>query len=104
MRSALETRSLSYVRGRSFFQRFIIVDETQNLTPHQVKTLVTRAGPRTKIVFIGNLAQIDTPYLTEGSSGLAYLVNRMRDYPRGGHIILRDCERSELADYANIVL
>lgn len=104
MRRTIETKSLSTVRGRSFFQRFIFVDEAQNLTPHQVKTLVTRAGPRSKIIFSGNVAQIDTPYLTEGSCGLSYLVNRMRDYPRGGHVVLKDCERSELADYANIAL
>ncbi|MFA6519571.1 MAG: PhoH family protein [Candidatus Paceibacterota bacterium] len=104
MRLAMETKSLSTVRGRSFFQRFIFVDEAQNLTPHQAKTLVTRTGPRSKIIFSGNLAQIDTPYLTEGSSGLAYLVNRMKNYAHGGHVILKDCERSDLAEYANIAL
>lgn len=104
MRMAMETKSLSTVRGRSFFQRFIFIDEAQNLTPHQAKTLVTRTGPRSKIIFSGNLAQIDTPYLTEGSSGLTYLVNRMKNYSHGGHVILKDCERSDLAEYANIVL
>ena len=104
LRAAIETKSLSFVRGRSFFRRVIIVDEAQNLTPKQAKTLITRAGPGTKVICMGNLAQIDTPYLTEESCGLSYLVNRMKDYPHGGHVVLVKCERSDLADYANTVL
>lgn len=104
LRAAIETKSLTTVRGRSFFRRYIVVDEAQNLTPKQAKTLITRAGPDTKVICMGNLAQIDTPYLTEESCGLSYLVNRMKDYPHGGHVVLVKCERSDLADYANTVL
>ena len=82
----------------------LIVDEAQNLTPKQIKTLITRAGPGTKIICMGNLAQIDTPYLTEGSSGLTFAVDRFKGWPHGGHITLARGERSRLADYASDVL
>jgi len=78
----------------------VIIDEAQNLTPKQMKTLVTRAGPGTKIVCLGNIAQIDTPYLTEGSSGLTYVVDRFKGWRHGGHITLARGERSRLADHA----
>ena len=82
----------------------LIIDEAQNLSPKQMKTLITRAGPGTKIVCLGNLAQIDTPYLTEGSSGLTYAVDRFKGWPHGGHIMLARGERSRLADFASEVL
>ena len=100
----VKIRSMSFVRGRSFFKKFVIIDEFQNLTPKQAKTLITRAGPDTKIVCLGNLSQIDTPYLTEGSSGLAYLVDRFKGWKHHGHITLKDGERSRLANHANKVL
>jgi PhoH-like ATPase len=84
--------------------KWIILDEAQNLTPKQIKTLVTRAGPGTKIICMGNLAQIDTPYLTEGSSGLTYAVDRFKGSPHGRHIPLARGERSRLADFASDVL
>jgi PhoH-like ATPase len=92
------------MRGRTFLNKFVIVDEAQNLTPNQMKALITRAGPRTKVVCLGNLTQIDTLYLTEGSSGLAYVVDRFEGWNLGGHVILTRGERSPLADYANEVL
>ena len=82
----------------------LIIDEAQNLTPKQMKTLVTRAGPGTKVVCMGNIAQIDTPYLTEGSSGLTYVVDRFKGWVHGGHVTLLRGERSRLADYAGEVL
>lgn len=100
----VEIKSLTFMRGRSLINTFLIVDEAQNLTPRQMKMLVTRAGNGTKVVILGNLAQIDTPYLTAGGSGLAYIVDRFKNYPRGGHLILPDGERSPLANYANEVL
>jgi len=89
------------MRGRTFLNRYIILDEAQNLTPKQMKTLVTRAGPGTKVVCLGNVAQIDTPYLTETSSGLTYVVDRFKNWPHSGHITLRRGERSRLADFAS---
>ena len=100
----VEIKSLTFMRGRSFINTFLVVDEAQNLTPRQMKMLVTRAGDGTKVVILGNLEQIDTPYLTAGGSGLAYVVDRFKNYPRGGHLILPDGERSPLANYANDVL
>jgi PhoH-like ATPase len=88
------------MRGRTFLNRYIILDEAQNLTPKQMKTLVTRAGPGTKIVCIGNIGQIDTPYLTATTSGLTYAVDRFRNWPHGAHITLKRGERSRLADFA----
>ncbi len=100
----LSIEPLTYIRGRSIPQQYMIVDEAQNLTPKQMKTLITRAGPGTKVVCMGNIAQIDTPYLTEGSSGLTYVVDRFKGWQHGGHVTLMRGERSRLADYAGEVL
>lgn len=96
----IKVRSLNFMRGRTFLNRFIILDEAQNLTPKQMKTLITRAGPGTKVICIGNIAQIDTPYLTGTTSGLTYAVDRFKYWPHSAHITLRRGERSRLADYA----
>ncbi len=104
MMSRVKIRSLNFMRGRTFLNRYLIIDEAQNLTPKQIKTLVTRAGPGTKIVCIGNLTQIDTPYLTPTTSGLTYVVDRFKTWQHGAHITLRRGERSRLADYASEVL
>lgn len=104
IRSRIKIKSMSFMRGRTFLNKFLIIDEAQNLTPKQMKTLVTRAGPGTKIVCLGNIAQIDTPYLTEGSSGLTYVVDRFKGWPHAGHITLQRGERSRLADYASEAL
>lgn len=104
IRSKIKVKSLSFMRGRTFMNKFLIIDEAQNLTPKQMKTLVTRAGPGTKIICLGNIAQIDTPYLTEGSSGLTYVVDRFKGWPHAGHITLQRGERSRLADYASDAL
>lgn len=100
----IKIRSLNFMRGRTFLNRFIILDEAQNLTAKQMKTLITRAGPGTKIVCLGNIAQIDTPYLTETSSGLTYVVDRFKSWAHSGHITLLRGERSRLADYASEIL
>jgi PhoH-like ATPase len=100
VRSRIKVKSLNFMRGRTFVNKWLIIDEAQNLTPKQMKTLVTRAGPGTKVVCLGNIAQIDTPYLTEGSSGLTYVVDRMKDWPHAGHVTLARGERSRLADHA----
>ena len=97
----IKIRSLNFMRGRTFLNRFIIIDEAQNLTSKQMKTLITRAGPGTKIVCLGNIAQIDTPYLSETTSGLTYVVDRFKTWPHSGHITLIRGERSRLADYAS---
>jgi PhoH-like ATPase len=104
VRSKIKIKSLNFMRGRTFLNKFVIIDEAQNLSPKQMKTLITRAGPGTKIVCLGNLAQIDTPYLTEGSSGLTYAVDRFKGWPHGGHVTLARGERSRLADFASEVL
>ena len=104
IRSRIKIKSMNFMRGRTFMDKFVIIDEAQNLTPKQMKTLITRAGPGTKIVCMGNLAQIDTPYLTEGSSGLTYAVDRFKGWPHSGHITLARGERSRLADFASEVL
>ncbi len=104
LRNRIKIRSLNFMRGRTFLNRFIILDEAQNLTPKQMKALITRAGPGTKIVCLGNVAQIDTPYLTEMTSGLTYSVNRFRGWPHAGHITLTRGERSRLADFASETL
>jgi len=104
VRSRIKVKSLNFMRGRTFVNKWLIIDEAQNLTPKQMKTLVTRAGPGTKVVCLGNIAQIDTPYLTEGSSGLTYVVDRMKDWTHAGHITLARGERSRLADHAADVL
>src|SRR5450830_1668018 len=104
IRSRIKIKSLNFMRGRTFVNKFLIIDEAQNLTPKQIKTLVTRAGPGTKILCLGNIAQIDTPYLTEGSSGLTYVVDRFKGWSHSGHVTLARGERSRLADHASDVL
>ena len=104
IRSRIKVKSMNFMRGRTFLNKYVIIDEAQNLTPKQMKTLITRAGPGTKIVCMGNLAQIDTPYLTEGSSGLTFAVDKFKGWPHGGHITLARGERSRLADFASEVL
>ena len=104
IRSRLKIKSLNFMRGRTFVNKFLIIDEAQNLTPKQMKTLITRAGPGTKIVCLGNLAQIDTPYLTEGGSGLTYTVDRFKGWEHSGHVTLARGERSRLADQASDIL
>ena len=104
IRSRIKIKSLNFMRGRTFVNKFLIIDEAQNLTPKQIKTLVTRAGPGTKIICLGNIAQIDTPYLTEGSSGLTYVVDRFKGWSHSGHVTLARGERSRLADHASEVL
>jgi PhoH-like ATPase len=104
LRNRIKIRSLNFMRGRTFMNRYVIVDEAQNLTPKQMKAIVTRAGPGTKMVCLGNIAQIDTPYLTETTSGLTYVVNRFRGWPHAGHITLVRGERSRLADHASEIL
>ncbi|MEJ3959200.1 PhoH family protein [Brachymonas sp. G13] len=104
IRSRIKIKSMNFMRGRTFLNKFVIIDEAQNLTPKQMKTLITRAGPGTKIICMGNLAQIDTPYLTEGSSGLTAVVDKFKGWPHSGHIMLARGERSRLADFASEVL
>ena len=104
IRSRIKIKSLNFMRGRTFLNKYLIIDEAQNLTPKQMKTLVTRAGPGTKVICMGNIAQIDTPYLSEGSSGLTYVVDRFKGWSHSGHITLQRGERSRLADYATEVL
>ncbi|MCW2269825.1 PhoH-like protein [compost metagenome] len=99
-RVPLQFKSLNYIRGRSFQQSLILIDECQNLTPHQMKTIITRAGAGSKVICLGNLAQIDTPYLSATSSGLTYLTERFKDFPNGVHITLQGVPRSILAEYA----
>jgi PhoH-like ATPase len=100
VRSRIKVKSLNFMRGRTFVNKWLVIDEAQNLTPKQMKTLVTRAGPGTKVVCLGNIAQIDTPYLTEGSSGLTFVVDRMKGWAHAGHVTLARGERSRLADHA----
>jgi PhoH-like ATPase len=104
IKSKIKIKSMSFMRGRTFVNKFLIIDEAQNLTPKQMKALMTRAGNGTKIVCMGNIAQIDTPYLTEGSSGLTYVVDRFKGWEHGGHITLAKGERSRLAEHAGEVL
>ena len=104
IRGRVKVKALSFMRGRTFSNKFLIIDEAQNLTPKQMKTLVTRAGPGTKVVCLGNIAQIDTPYLTEGSSGLTYVVDRFKGWAHAGHVALQRGERSRLADFATDAL
>ncbi|MDO9196664.1 PhoH family protein [Rhodoferax sp.] len=104
IRSRIKIKSMNFMRGRTFLNKYVIIDEAQNLTPKQMKTLITRAGPGTKIICMGNLAQIDTPYLTEGSSGLTFAVDKFKGWQHGGHITLARGERSRLADFASEVL
>jgi PhoH-like ATPase len=104
LRNRIKIRSLNFMRGRTFLNRFVILDEAQNLTPKQMKALVTRAGPGTKIVCLGNIAQIDTPYLTETTSGLTFVVSRFQGWGHAGHVTLVRGERSRLADFASETL
>jgi len=104
LRNRIKIRSLNFMRGRTFLNRFIILDEAQNLTPKQMKALVTRAGPGSKCICLGNIAQIDTPYLTETTCGLTYVVNRFRGWAHSGHVTLMRGERSRLADFASEAL
>ena len=104
IRSRIKVKSLNFMRGRTFIKKYLIIDEAQNLTPKQMKTMITRAGPGTKVVVLGNIGQIDTPYLTEGSSGLTYVVDRFKGWSHSGHVTLMRGERSRLADYAAEVL
>jgi PhoH-like ATPase len=95
---------LAYIRGRSLSNIYFIVDEAQNLTPHEVKTIITRAGENTKIVFTGDIFQIDTPYLDTQSNGLSYLIDKIKNNRLYAHITLEKGERSELANLANELL
>jgi PhoH-like ATPase len=104
IRSRIRIKSMNFMRGRTFLSKYLIIDECQNLTPKQMKTLITRAGPGTKVVCLGNIAQIDTPYLTEGSSGLTFVVDRFKGWQHSGHVTLQRGERSRLADHAADVL
>lgn len=100
IRNRIKIRSLNFMRGRTFLQKYIIIDEAQNLTSKQMKALITRAGPGTKLVCIGDVKQIDSPYLTETTSGLTYAVDRFKYWQHSGHITLARGERSRLADFA----
>ncbi|MRX27074.1 PhoH family protein [Kangiella sp. HZ709] len=104
LRKWVKVRSLNFMRGRTFLNKIIIIDEAQNLTSKQMKTLITRAGPGTKVVCMGNVAQIDTPYLTETTSGITYVVDRFKNWGHAGHITLQRGERSRLADFASDIL
>ncbi len=104
LRNRIKIRSLNFMRGRTFLNKFIILDEAQNLTAKQMRTLVTRAGPGTKVVCLGNIAQIDTPYLTETTSGLTFVVDRFKSWAHSGHVTLLRGERSRLADHASEIL
>jgi PhoH-like ATPase len=101
IRNRIRISSLNFMRGRTFLNKYIILDEAQNLTAKQMKTLITRSGPGTKFVCLGNISQIDTPYLTETTSGLTYVVDRFKNWPHSGHITLMRGERSRLADFAS---
>ena len=104
LQNRIKVRSLNFMRGRTFLNRYLILDEAQNLTAKQMKTLITRAGPGTKVICLGNVAQIDTPYLTETTSGLTYVVDHFKNWEHSGHIILKQGERSRLADFASQAL
>ena len=100
----LVIQPLAYIRGRSFSNIFFIIDEAQNLTPHEIKTIISRAGEITKIIFAGDINQIDTPYLDSQSNGLSYLIDKLKGQSIYSHITLRKGERSELANLANELL
>jgi PhoH-like ATPase len=100
----IKIRSMSFMRGRTFLNRYVIIDEAQNITPKQMKALLTRAGPGTKMICLGNVAQIDTPYLTETTSGLTFAVDRFKQWEHSAHITLQRGERSRLADFASEAL
>ncbi len=96
----IQFKALNYIRGRSFQKSFILIDESQNLTPYQIKAIITRAGEGSKVVCLGNLAQIDTPYLNPTSSGLTYMTERFKGFTHGGSVHLNGVPRSALAEYA----
>lgn len=100
LQSKIKIRSLNFMRGRTFLNRYLIIDEAQNLTSKQIKTLVTRAGPGSKIICLGDIKQIDTPYLTETTSGLTFAVDRFKSWEHSAHMTLTRGERSRLAYYA----
>ena len=100
----LHITPLAYIRGRSLSNIFFIVDEAQNLTPHEIKTIITRAGENTKIIFTGDIHQIDSPYLDAQSNGLSYLIEKFKGQAIYSHITLEKGERSELANLANELL
>ncbi|HAT5935799.1 TPA: PhoH family protein [Legionella pneumophila] len=100
LQNKIKIRSLNFMRGRTFLNRYIIIDEAQNLTSKQIKTLVTRAGPGSKIICLGDIKQIDTPYLTETTSGLTFAVDRFKSWEHSAHMTLTRGERSRLAFYA----
>ncbi|CEG58902.1 PhoH family protein [Legionella fallonii] len=100
LQNKIKIRSLNFMRGRTFLNRYIIIDEAQNLTSKQIKTLVTRAGPGSKIICLGDIKQIDTPYLTETTSGLTFAVDRFKHWEHSAHMTLTRGERSRLAFYA----
>jgi PhoH-like ATPase len=102
--SRIKIRSMSFMRGRTFLNRYVIIDEAQNITPKQMKALLTRAGPGTKMICLGNVGQIDTPYLTETTSGLTFAVDRFKQWAHSAHITLQRGERSRLADFASEAL
>jgi PhoH-like ATPase len=104
LRARIKIHSLNFMRGRTFQSKYLIVDEAQNLTSKQMKTLITRAGPGTKVVCLGNIAQIDTPYLSETTSGITYVVDRFKDWQHSGHVTLLRGERSRLAEHASETL
>ncbi|MGC6693457.1 PhoH family protein, partial [Burkholderia pseudomallei] len=104
IRSGLKVKSMNFMHGSTFVDKYVIIDEAQNLTPKQMKTLVTRASPGTKSICLGNIAQIDTPYRTEGSSGLTYVVDRLKGWGHNGHVTRARGDRPRLADYASDVL
>ncbi|MAZ39439.1 MAG: phosphate starvation-inducible protein PhoH [Legionellales bacterium] len=104
LKHRIKIRSLNFMRGRTFLNKFIIFDEAQNLTPKQMKTLITRAGPGTKVICLGDIKQIDSPYLTETTSGLTYVVDHFKSWAHSGHMTLKRGERSRLADHAAEIL
>ncbi len=100
----LAIEALAFIRGRSLSETFCIIDEAQNLTPHEVKTIITRAGEETKMVFTGDLQQIDSPYLDSQSNGLAYMIDKMKGQHIFAHVNLVKGERSELSELASNLL
>jgi PhoH-like ATPase len=102
--NVLDIRALAYIRGRSLPQQFIIVDEAQNLTPHEAKTIITRAGQGTKLVFTGDAYQIDHPYLDSTSNGLTHIVEKFKDHDIAAHVTLVKGERSPLAELASQIM
>ena len=104
LRKYIHVKDISRMRGNTFYKEIVIIDEAQNLTPKQLKTIITRAGEGGKLILLGNLSQIDTPYLTETSSGLTHVVNQFQSWPHSGSIVLQKCVRSRLADFAEKML